>query len=249
MIAPDLTKALRRIARVPVLLVASDYDGTLSPIVDDPAAALPHGAALTALIELCDLPGVHGLIVSGRSLDVLAHLTGAPDSITLVGTHGAQSEDATSSDPEANRVVRDLTDTLLRIATSHDGATVEPKPLGAALHYRQAKDPDAVLAAVDEIAARSGIRIIQGKMVVEFVVGTGNKGSAVDDHRKINTADGVVFFGDDVTDEDVFAVLRAGDVGVKVGPEDSLAQYRVGDPDGVAEALQLLLSERFPFRR
>lgn len=41
---------------------------------------------------------------------------------------------------------------------------------------------------------------------------------ATDGHRKICTADGVVFFGDDVTDEDVFAVLRAGDIGVKVGP-------------------------------
>lgn len=72
---------------------------------------------------------------------------------------------------------------------------------------------------------------------------------ATDGHRKIITADDVVFFGDDVTDEDVFAVLRAGDIGVRVGPEYSLAQYRVGGPDGVAEALQLLLSERHPFRR
>ena len=36
---PDLLTALRAIARTPNLLVATDYDGTLAPIVEDPSSA------------------------------------------------------------------------------------------------------------------------------------------------------------------------------------------------------------------
>ncbi|MEN8234369.1 MAG: trehalose-phosphatase [Actinomycetota bacterium] len=249
MIDPALREALRAAAAAPVLLVASDYDGTLSPIVGDPAAAVPHEPALTALIEVCDLPDVHGMIISGRSLDVLAQLTGAPQSITLIGSHGAQASGSSPAGPEQERTIADLNDALERVARSHEGAVLESKPSGAALHYRHSADPTAVLSAVEGIAARSDARVIEGKKVVEFVVGEGDKGTAVDHHRHVVEADRVVFFGDDVTDEDVFAVLGPVDIGVKVGSEPSLAQFRVDDPEGVADALRLLVSERRPLSR
>lgn len=249
MIDRPLRDALHRAAGAPVLLIASDYDGTLSPIVDDPAAAIPHDAALATLIEACDLPGVTGLIISGRSLDVLARLTGAPDSITLIGTHGAQSEHAVRPDPDTSRAISELTEELREIADTHDGAVLELKPSGAALHYRHVEDPGAMLATVADVASHSDARVIEGKKVVEFVIGDGDKGTAVEQHRASVSADIVVFFGDDVTDEDVFALLGSDDVGVKVGPEATLARYRVDDPDGVAEALKILVSERRSIRK
>jgi trehalose 6-phosphate phosphatase len=63
------------------------------------------------------------------------------------------------------------------------------------------------------------------------------------------SVDCVVFFGDDVTDEDVFSSLGNDDVGVKVGPGDTSAGYRVDSPAQVAEALALLLTERRVFVR
>lgn len=244
MITGRLGGALGRAAAAPTLLLASDYDGTLAPIVDDPGAAVPHEEALALLIEASALPGVHGVIISGRSLDELARLTQAPGSITLIGTHGAQAPDAPSLDVEQQRAVAQLTDALQGIARSHAGAILEAKPSGAALHYRHVPDPTALLSAVDDVASRSSARVIRGKKVVEFVVGDGDKGTAVEHHRRTLGADCVVFFGDDVTDEDVFAILGPDDVGVKVGPEPTLAAYRVDDPDGVAEALRFVASER-----
>ena len=57
-------------------------------------------------------------------------------------------------------------------------------------------------------------------------------------------ADAVVYFGDDVTDEDVFTVLTPTDVGVKVGEGATAARYRVEGPEQAAEALDLVTRSR-----
>jgi trehalose 6-phosphate phosphatase len=55
---------------------------------------------------------------------------------------------------------------------------------------------------------------------------------------------GVLFVGDDVTDETAFVRLRDSDVGVKVGPGETAARYRVEDPEAVTELLEFLVGER-----
>ena len=53
---PELQRALTEAAQVPRLLVTSDFDGTLAPIVNNPADARPLAEAASALVELADLP-------------------------------------------------------------------------------------------------------------------------------------------------------------------------------------------------
>ena len=69
-------------------------------------------------------------------------------------------------------------------------------------------------------------------------------GEAIDIIRDRDDATAVVFFGDDVTDEKAFRRMRDGDVGVKVGPGDTLAAYRVESPDDVEAALVYLARQR-----
>jgi trehalose 6-phosphate phosphatase len=78
--------------------------------------------------------------------------------------------------------------------------------------------------------------------VVEAAVVQTGKGAALQRLRVAYAAAAVLYVGDDVTDEDAFAVLRPGDVGVKVGAGDTLATYRVADPVAVRDLLQLLLT-------
>jgi len=235
-----LEAALRRLAHSSRLLVACDYDGTLSPIVDDPSAAVPYVPAVDALIGLAGVPNVRSVIISGRSLEALEALVNAPPSVTLIGDHGAQLSE---SDHGAPGTIAAVTDALAEAAEAFDGAAIEPKPLGAAFHYRHVVAAADAASAARTIGAKFDARIIEGKHVVEIVVGVGDKGSAINQVRESGSYDGVVFFGDDVTDEDVFATLSDDDVGVKVGEGRTRARYRVADPAQVAEALEKLRSE------
>ena len=58
--------------------------------------------------------------------------------------------------------------------------------------------------------------------MLEFAVISTDKGEAVDVLREQTDATAVVFFGDDVTDEKAFRRMRDADVGVKVGPGETL---------------------------
>src|SRR6478672_518711 len=85
-----LRAALGRIARVPQLLVGCDYDGTLAPLVDDPAAAGPLPEAVAAVRALAALPQTVVAVISGRALRDLATLSRLPSEVHLVGSHGSE---------------------------------------------------------------------------------------------------------------------------------------------------------------
>lgn len=245
MLPADLIAALDTVAATPRLLVTSDFDGTLSPIVNNPAdaRALPAGSA--ALLDLAALPDTFVALVSGRALDVLRELSGMPDSVHLVGSHGAEFNTGFTQTVDT-ALLAEIVDSLTEIANRYPGAAVETKPASAALHVRNASaaDGEAALAAAREAGKQWAAEPTEGKAVLEFAVVTTNKGSAIDVLRERDDATAVVFLGDDVTDEKAFARLRDGDVGVKVGPGPSAAQYRVGSPEDVAEALAYLAARR-----
>lgn len=245
MLPADLIAALDTVAATPRLLVTSDFDGTLSPIVNNPAdaRALPAGSA--ALLDLAALPDTFVALVSGRALDVLRELSGMPPSVHLVGSHGAEFNTGFTQTVDT-ALLAEIVDSLTEIANRYPGAAVETKPASAALHVRNASaaDGEAALAAAREAGKQWAAEPTEGKAVLEFAVVTTNKGSAIDVLRERDDATAVVFLGDDVTDEKAFARLRDGDVGVKVGPGPSAAQYRVGSPEDVAEALAYLAARR-----
>ena len=67
MLPADLQRAFDEIALVPRLLVTSDFDGTLAPIVSNPADARPLPAAAESLAALADLPGTAAALISSPS--------------------------------------------------------------------------------------------------------------------------------------------------------------------------------------
>lgn len=241
----DLDVAVRRLARTPILLVASDFDGTLAPIVDDPDAARPLPAAMIALRDLARIPRTHVAVVSGRALLALRELASFPERVILVGSHGVELD--FDPEPRISAEQRRVQDAIGRLfhemAARHPGLRVEEKPGGLAFHYRRAPAAIAeeVLAELDRrLATLPGIHRREGKMVLEVSVHETSKGAALAAIRRRVGAAAVIFVGDDRTDEEAFGRLRDDDVGVKVGEGETCAAYRIADPAAVALLLARL---------
>jgi trehalose 6-phosphate phosphatase len=241
----DLVQALDGAAATARLLVASDFDGTLAPIVSNPADARPLPGAADALRALAGLPSTTVALVSGRALETLRTLSSMPPAVHLVGSHGAEL-DTGFTQPIDGDLLERITTALTEIAADRPGVTVEPKPASVALHVRNASAADgrAALEAAHAAAPEWDAELTEGKSVLEFAVISTDKGEAIDIIRDRDNATAVVFFGDDVTDEKAFRRMRDGDVGVKVGPGDTLAAYRVESPDDVEAALVYLARQR-----
>ena len=246
---PALDAAIERIARTPVLLVATDYDGTLAPIVENPADARPVRESLVALRALAAQAGTHAAVISGRALSDLATLTGLDGQVMLVGSHGSEFDQdfVRSLAPDQTALRQRVLDEMQRVAAAAPGFRIEPKPASIAFHYRgvdEGTGADAVAALLGGAATWDGVHVKQGKKVLELAVVHTSKGDAVDTLRHRVGAGAVLYFGDDVTDEDAFARLHGPDVAVKVGPGDTTAPFRVADSLEVARCLALLADRR-----
>lgn len=246
-----LLSALDGLAAHDTVLVATDFDGVLAPLVMDPMAARPLEGTVESLAALADLPGTHVAMVSGRDLATLQTVSGVNGGpIHLIGSHGAEIDgDAGASlDEGQRRTLQTLTEQLEEVAAAHPDSYLEYKPAGRVLHTRRMTD----LGAADSAAAAAtrvgenlpGVKVMHGKQVVEMSVVTADKGSALEALRSRVGAGYVVYFGDDVTDEHVFERLGSGDIGVKVGPGDSAAGHRLEAPEDVAQALSDLVDLR-----
>jgi trehalose 6-phosphate synthase/phosphatase len=256
---PDrLHQALVDLSARELILIACDFDGVLAPLVDRPPDARPLPASVVALQRLAALPRTHVVLVSGRSLESLRHAAQPPGEFLLIGGHGSESatghlliDRGSSMGGEQAALATRVAAALVEIAAAHPGAHTENKPASSTLHTRglprevAARAEQAVLAGP---ASWDGVHLLRGKDVLELSVSTATKGSALLAlaERLGISAGGVLYLGDDVTDEDAFAALDtgAGDVGIKVGDGETVAAYRVSGTESVSDLLQWLAGLR-----
>ena len=245
----QLHEALADVLTHQRVLVCCDYDGTLAPIVPDPEQAFPYPGVPAALAELAALPGIVPALVSGRALVDLRRLSGVAESITCVGSHGAEfvsGEFAGFGSPEKQRLA-EITNIAANIVADVPGPTIEIKPVSVAVHVRRANAEDgaAVLDQVkDQILGRPGIFVTRGKAVVEIAVVHADKGDAIMSLKRDFDTAAAIFVGDDVTDERGFEKLDQGDLGIKVGAGETAAQFRVADPSEVLGLLHAIVRLR-----
>lgn len=252
-IPETLVTKLREVAASERLLVALDFDGTLAPHVDNPEEARALESARAAILRLTALPETRVAFVSGRALVSLEHVSDPPESVLLTGSHGIEmklDQPEISLDllgEEIDQLAK-LAELLEVIAAKADGAWVERKPAGFALHTRMVAAP---AGAALQRSARSTVTgllprlsVLEGKNVLEFSVRSGDKGQAIQRLREYTGATSVFYAGDDVTDEHAFAVQGAGDLSLKIGRGFTVAGNRVRGPEELAEVLALLADFR-----
>jgi trehalose-phosphatase len=242
-------------ARSPAVFL--DYDGTLTPIVDDPGAAyLPATtrSVLAALARRCPVA-----IISGRDRKDVAARADVPG-LLHAGNHGFDIAGGGHEHtlPEAHAAVADVRSAERELRERLRGATgviIESKRFSVAVHYRQVQDAAVVEQVHGHVAAvrdTTGLRRRTGKMVLELEPDIAwNKGRALTWLMDVMKLDPkrhfALYIGDDDTDEDAFAALPDG-AGILVGHEiaSSLADYRLADPDQVRTFLERLRNECLP---
>ncbi|RBY88586.1 trehalose-phosphatase [Blastococcus sp. TF02A-26] len=240
MLPADLSAALPRLAAGRPLLIASDYDGVLARLRDDPSAAVPEPGVAEVLARLASRDGVTVALVSGRGVADLQETSGLSGSYRFVGSHGAEfdgplrGELAVRRDALAQRLAPEVEGT--------PGARLEVKPASVAVHVRQVTDRAAAAGLLERARelADPELTLKPGKDVLELAVTDADKGSAVRRLREELGAATVVYLGDDLTDEDAFDVLGPDDLGVKVGPGETRATARVTDPEAAVALLVAL---------
>ncbi|MBP2435884.1 trehalose-phosphatase [Microbacterium amylolyticum] len=249
-------EAIALLAQAPRLLVALDFDGTLSPLVDEPMTARATPEAKAAVQALVASPQTTVAFVSGRSLADLRVIAEHTDDsqVWLAGSHGAEHWRPAGAAPrlramsdgaerEARQAAELATDAEAAVH-GVDGAWIEHKAFGFALHTRRAHAEDEATArdAVDTIVAKRAPswRRRDGKNVVEFAWRHEGKDTAIAELREAVGADAVLFAGDDVTDEDAIRSLEDGDMGIHVGAGETVASYVVDDTPTLAAVLTAL---------
>jgi len=232
------------------ILLCLDYDGTLSEIADEPTEAYPLREIPQLLASLAKRRGrITVAVVSGREISELQRLLGSSDGLEFVGVHGLEMmrpggrREVAPGTRECMPDLAKIRAWLARNVPKRTGFVIEDKGLAIALHYRKA---DAAVARKVHRAFERLIRLEtptlkagHGKMVIEAMPKLAGKGDAV--LRlvgRIGERFFPVYFGDDLSDEDAFAVLKGRGITVLVGEaQPSGARYRVDNPAGVVVVL------------
>jgi trehalose-phosphatase len=225
----ELPDIVARATAADSLLLATDFDGTISEVVQSPEEARAVPGALSALSTLARAKGVHVALVSGRSMESLRRLTAAIPHAWRVAEHGAfiaPPGDADDPLPVCN-ADPDLLDVLEReagsVAARFPGMRVERKTASVAVHVREVdpKDRDRALAALDPfraLARRAGLDPMEGRQVVEARHARCTKEAALAGIlTRLPAGTLPIYAGDDTTDEGALSLMHAlGGIGIYV---------------------------------
>ncbi len=237
------------------VLLALDYDGTMSPIVDRPELALLPTETKDSLIRLNHMGKYLVGVISARSLEDVRNRVGI-DGLIYAGNHGLEIAGRGMGfiHPAAMELRECIDQAFLKLQQSVEhleGVIVEHKGLSLTVHYRLTPEAlvgpvkDGVHHAVGPFLESGALALSNGKLGIEVrpQVAWG-KGEAIQEiQTAFPQASMPVYFGDDLPDEDGFNVAQAaGGFGVFVGPAraSTAALYRVDSPQEVAESLRLM---------
>ncbi len=236
---PEHISVLRTFAQRGVLL-AFDYDGTLSPIAPTPESARLPATTKRLLVRVAaQYPLV---VISGRALADISVRVADIGVRHVFGNHGLEWSGGTSR-PRAQ--VHSWAEQLREQLSGHPGVFVEDKTHSLSVHYRLAPDNERALQFIlPVVRALPQVRIICGAAAVNLLPEHGaNKGVALRRALEESGCERAIYVGDDDTDEDAFgAVKRDLLLGIRIGPSwTSRARYHLDSQESIDLLLQELI--------
>ena len=248
-------------ARPRQALIGFDFDGTLSPIVDDPAEARAHPGVAPALRRLAPLVGTIA-VITGRPAATAVERGGFEgiENLLVLGQYGRERwENGVLQVPEPPPGVAEVRAKLPQILqNAPEGVMIEDKGLALAVHTRRAAEPQVALdrlrSIVAALAERTGLAVEPGRFVLELRPPGMDKGGALRALVAERGASSVLFAGDDLGDlaayDAIDALRKEGVPGVKLcSSSDEVtavaerADLVVDGPSGVVTVIETLASE------
>jgi trehalose 6-phosphate phosphatase len=223
------------------LLIATDLDGTLAPIVTQASDARVPAQTLAVLDRLATVARV--AVITGRDLNTARRMVPV-EGVVVVGSHGLEASIETDLLPGVDRIA--LGSALERVEQRVISAVpsaflqVERKAISTAFHYRKTPDLEGPLrAALGDLPP--GLRLREGRMVLEVLPDArGGKDRALEALARQLRVHSLLVMGDDDTDAAMFqAALRLAPGGVHV----LIAGVSSGDetPREIADLADVLL--------
>ncbi len=224
-------------------LLAFDFDGTLAPIVHRPEDATMRPQTRALLARAAALYPC--AVISGRALPDVTERVQGLGLRSVVGNHGVEPWRATR---KIHRRVGEWHPLVAQALAGEIGVEIEDKTYSLAVHYRRSRAKKRVRALVDRVASTlSDIRVIGGIEVVNLVPADApHKGIALERERSRLRCDTAIYIGDDVTDEDVFALDQPGRLlSIRVGRKvSSQAAFFIRAQKDIDRFLQVLVTLR-----
>lgn len=219
-----------RVARAPVRVLMLDYDGTLAPFQVRPERAVPYPGVEEVLDEIMGAERSRVVIVTGRTVGDLVPLLNLHQRPELWGTHGGERllPDGRGARAELDEGVRRrLNEGERRVRElSRVGGRVEIKPASVALHWRgtsalaAARMREALPQLWEPLAADGELELLEFDGGMELRARACNKRNAIESVLAETPGDAAVaYLGDDFTDEDAFAAVKARGLAVLVRRE------------------------------
>lgn len=241
-LSPEHISVLRSFAHRAVL-VAFDYDGTLSPIAPMPERARLPDTTRQLLVRVAAQYSM--VVISGRALDDISARVTDIGVQHVFGNHGLEWSGGTSRPLAA---VHGWADRLREQLSGQEGVFVEDKTHTLSVHYRSAADHERALEFILPIVrALPDVRVICGAAAVNLLPKDGaNKGIALRRALEESGCTRAIYVGDDDTDEDAFGALEpARLLAIRIGPScESRAAYHLDSQESIDQLLQALIDLR-----
>jgi trehalose 6-phosphate phosphatase len=224
-----------------------DVDGTLVELTDTPSQTIADPEIKTLLSEVAERLGGAVALISGRKIDTLDELF-APLRFPAAGLHGVERRKANGDLQGASFTDSQLDDArtaMAALTAAHPGTLLEDKGRTIGLHYRMAPQyEEEMRQAVGAIVQSLGrnYHVQAGKMLLEIKPRGFSKATAIKAfmHEPPFSGRRPVFVGDDLTDQDGFAMVESQG-GISIGVGDRVrGQYELADVAAVRNWLRAI---------
>jgi len=232
-------------------LIVLDYDGTLTPFINNPDEAAPSKEIIELLKDLVSDPKNHITISSGRDQQTLTKWFGDLP-LTLAGEHGAFIRE--NGIWRSNLMEKDWNPQIIHILTrmveKTPGSFLEMKKTALVWHYRRVDSWTAALREQQLInllrnkCAREALQMVRGNKILEIKSIGCDKGWVAKRLQQERMHDFILGIGDDTTDEDMFRAMPDRAYTLKVGEVSTAARFYIKSQSEVLPLLRALLEKK-----